>query len=98
MEPKTSAKLTRPRPCPPPPPRGVPIVGGGGGGSEVAADDAASGGCPQPPLLRRHEARATEAVRPWLGLWLAHPPAARPYPPISPWVVGVGVPGGVGER
>ena len=43
MEPKTSARLARPRPCPPPPLRDVPIVGEGEG-SEAVADDAASGG------------------------------------------------------
>ena len=63
------------------------------------ADDAASGGARNHRPLR-HEAGATEAVRPWLGLWLrlTHPPAARPSPPISPWVVGAGVPGRVGKR
>ena len=66
MEPKTSTRLARPHPCPLPPPRDVPM--GGGGAGDVVAGCAASGGARSHRPPRGHEARATEAVRPWLGL------------------------------
>ena len=64
------------------------------------ADEAASGGARNHRPPRRYEARATKAARPWLGLWLrlAHPPVAHPFPPLSWWVAGAGVPGRVGKR
>ena len=83
---KNVRKARAPPSLPPAPATGRAHSWKGGGGQRSCGRRRSQRGCPQPSPPRRHEARATQAGCPWLGLWLTHPPpppAPSPHIPVG---------------